>query len=583
MLQKAINDIKEAQAPLTLDLCNCDIGADGAGLLADAMREANIPLTLNLKGNSIGEDGARVIADAIKEMQFPLTLNLYGNNLGNIGAGLLAEVIMQVKVPLNLNLGGNVIEDDGAALLSDAIKQAQAPITLGLHGNNIGDAGAMALAEAIKEARVPLVLDLSSNNIRWTGIMALAEAIKEIHALFILELSNNGIGGAVMALVQAIKIAQIPLNLSLSHNNIEETGVIALVQSLKEARFPLTLDLFGNNIRVSGAMALAEAIKVAQVPFTLMQLDVNDDLLLVAARENNFIIDAGSNPSAFLARSGFSFSTLVIEQKLGCPSGVAKIIRDYISEEDLAWVGVAAIREIEGASYENKYSSINWELLNTVYPGCFNNRQQSYQNLVAYVGQVEKEGNHTTSVPSALAHEDDGSGQQDGGIVSSSSGSSGSTPPGGGASDLELACQFTALSNDAKAIWHEQRHSLQTGKDEGDVSTGETLLKTLFAWIKDLSKDRQQKLLSSFSMQLVLELLDDTGNPHKFITDQLSSKPTEDIFATEYQSHYGQDNFENNATDYARVSQRDLISISCDEVISSAGILPELSSTWSST
>jgi hypothetical protein len=75
---------------------------------------------------------------------------------------------------------------------------------------------------------------------------------------------------------------------------------------------------------------------------------------------------------------------------------------------------------------------------------------------------------------------------------------------------------------------------------------------TLFVWIKDLSKELKQQILSSFSMKQVLEMLEATTYHDKFVDDQLSSKPAEEIFISEHQKYYGQDDSVGDLTKYAQ-------------------------------
>jgi hypothetical protein len=85
--------------------------------------------------------------------------------------------------------------------------------------------------------------------------------------------------------VKRIKEARVPIILDLVFNNIGDAGVGFFAQSLKEARIPVALDLVGaNKIGMAG-------------------LD-----LFAAAQEDNFIIEARSDPSEFLSRIKFSMA-----------------------------------------------------------------------------------------------------------------------------------------------------------------------------------------------------------------------------------------------------------------------------------
>jgi tetratricopeptide (TPR) repeat protein len=110
----------------------------------------------------------------------------------------------------------------------------------------------------------------------------------------------------------------------------------------KEARVPLTLDLSENE--------RGEAV----------------DKFLSEAREDNFIIEARENPGGFLSRIKFSPSMMMLGLS-NLPTVLANLVHGYIGDEDLAWIEVAAIRAVEGASRDNKYASIDYDLLATVY------------------------------------------------------------------------------------------------------------------------------------------------------------------------------------------------------------------------
>jgi tetratricopeptide (TPR) repeat protein len=313
-VEEAIKEIKEAQGPLNLDLCASDVGEAGAKLLSEAIKEARVPLSVDLWNNDIGDSGAKFIAEAIKV----------------------------VRVPLNLYLGGNKIGVTGTRVLAQSLKVAQVPITLDLWNNFIGDSGAKFLSEAIKVAQVPLTLDLSGNNIRDAGAKFLAYAIIE---------------------------TRVPLSLDLKHNSIRGVGIKFLVRSLKEARAPLKLNLNGNlQVRATGEKSICDA------------------------QNNNFIINAKVNPSEFFAKLKFNpfnllglrpilIQTPEVKELIGLnyPQNIAIIIQEYAPDtEYLAWQVVAAIRAIEGGSRENKYASINYDLLAAVYS----------TNPVAYVASA---------------------------------------------------------------------------------------------------------------------------------------------------------------------------------------------------
>jgi hypothetical protein len=345
-LKTAVKQIKEARVPLTLDVSFNKIGGVGAEFFAETIKEALALFTLYLQDNEIGEAGAKLFAEAIKEAQVSLTLYLYDNEIGEAGAKFLATSIKEARFPLTLHLYNNVIVEAGVKALAEVIKEAQVPLILDLGGNGIGEIGAKFFAQSIKEALAPITLNLSWNKIGEAGVKALAEAIKEARAPVTFYLHDNKIGEAGATLfAQSIREARVPVTLYLYDNRIGEAGTKLLAQSLKEARVPIALDLI----------------------FDETPLATRCGEFLSCAQEDNFIIDARSNPLTFFSRIEFSLSMRMIDQALGFPSVLAKLVQDYIGDKDLAWIDVAAIRACDGASHENKYLSINYELLDAIY------------------------------------------------------------------------------------------------------------------------------------------------------------------------------------------------------------------------
>jgi hypothetical protein len=422
-----------------------------------------------------------------------------------------------------------------------------------LSGNNIGNAGAEAIAEAIKEVRVPLNLDLQLNVIGDAGGGEIAEAIKK---------------------------AQIPLNLDLQYNFIADAGAGVIAEAIMVARAPLTLKLGSNNIGVNRIQTIAKAITVARVPVLIYGGNFNK--VLPIDHLNYFTIESRLNPGQFLNRMEFRLNAM-LKKILGFTTELTALVQDYYTtNEDAAIMVATAILAVKGVARDTRYSSINLHLLNKAYPGWFNNQTQQPRSFCSAVLELlfgdlfdfsnapffynedmnralahgeeevkEEERNRTTTVSSRAAYKNDGGDSPEDGVVSSSSSApSDSPPPGGGAINSEnLHNQEAALSMDTQHIDHESMQASQLNNLEKE-STVETLLKTLLAWINDLSEELQQQILSSFKIQQLMEFLETTLNPNKFIEDQLGNKPDE-VFASEYQNLYGSQEYNANTTDYA--------------------------------
>jgi hypothetical protein len=514
MLKNIIKDIEEAQGPIDLDLDLEYIDDDGIKLLSEAIKEAKVPVNLFLSYTPLTTAGLMSLAEAIKQARNEFGLCLVGNGIGDKGVSLLVDGIKETNVPLNLNLGSNNLGDEGAKLLGDAIKAVRLPLNLCLSGNFIRAEGANSLADGIKQAKGPLNIELSGNRIGDEGAMSFAVAIRE---------------------------KDIPLNLCLSGNSIGKDGIGHIAAAIERAKSPITLDVSGNNIGTANVTLLANAIKVARTPFVLDWSADGNESILHDAIMDNFVVDARKDPSKFLEHTKLNLCKKMLEVGLGYPSVLAMLVTSYISDDDLAWAEVATIRAVPGASYENKYSSINHGLLNSACLNIMLEGEQpvkmiSSSKVDGCYEQKKGEGNMSSSASSMDANEKDGNDVENKKL--------GSALQAKFSNQQHIALDY--LSNGASTISY--------GGEQDSCRNKESLLTTVFTWIKDLSRALQQQILSSFSMHQVLEALEEVSDPNKFISEQLSSKQLEEIFTTEYQSYYDTYDFVDSSTQYAQMS-----------------------------
>jgi hypothetical protein len=114
---------------------------------------------------------------------------------------------------------------------------------------------------------------------------------------------------------------------------------------------------------------------------------------------------------------------------------------------------------------------------------------------------------------------------------------------------------FSYLSSYLQLINNVNKVTSNHGNSEDN--TTKDLLMTMFSWIKDLSKELQLRILSSFSMQQMFASLEITSD--KVIISQLTSHRFEEIFAADYKNYYAQDDFTDSAAKYARMAQSNTI------------------------
>lgn len=282
----------------------------------------------------------------IKNTLEPVLLDMSDSNLGDEEIQVLTDALRKASVSITLDLSYNSIGDHGIKHLASLIGNSLLTIT-SLAGNEIGDEGAKYLAEAISKISTAIVLDLSYNEIGDEGAKYLAEVVSEVSTAITLNLDSNHIGNiGAKYFAFAIKKASVPITLSLNYNDIEDGRIFA--SAILEISIPLTLYLEGTK---AGRM--------------LAYSHVMDD---------SFVIEAGINPSLFIdkIKSNIKFINKelpIIPLNVAHPvfslDSVGKLITDFLGLLEIATINIKAIREV-GASIDNKYSSINYNVLNSI-------------------------------------------------------------------------------------------------------------------------------------------------------------------------------------------------------------------------
>jgi hypothetical protein len=529
----------------------------------EQIKGARIPLVLYLDDYGIGDAGAKLVADALKEACAPITLHLSHNNIGVIGAEAIADSIRKALVPISLYLNNNKLGDEGIRLIADAMGDVRFHLILDLSFNNVGEAGAKLIAEAITRMETSLALDLGNNGIGDAGAISIAGAIRQAKNALVLYLHNNGIGddGAV-AIAGIIKEASSPFFLDLGLNIIGDNGAEQLASALIHAQAPITLDLYWNDIRAASVRYFAHALKYAKVPFCLCldnSMGPDAERMLSDALQDNFIVDARLSPSRFLKCIGFNLCKKLLGQVFDC-SFMASLIQDYVGSADLAWIEVSAIRAVDGASFENKYSSINSELLDTVYfnvsssnqaeapvfveqfqPMKFNamrnfNFERKRKRLVDYKWTPLKECKTNDEDEEEQYNDLDDAEDSESCSPQSSSSSPCFGYKSSEAQSEELASkQAREISLSTQAVNHVQQQVTQINNEGQDTDESQAFLEKLLLWIKDISEELQLHILSLFSIQQMLKFIESTLNPDKFITYQLSVNAMEEQLGLEDQ------------------------------------------------
>jgi Ran GTPase-activating protein (RanGAP) involved in mRNA processing and transport len=186
-----------------LELSIDELGAEGAAVIADALRAGNASLTkLALRDCAIGDDGAEALAEALGTNRTLARLDLRSNGIGARGALALGSA--RPAALTHLVLSRNEFADEGARALFDALRTNRVLTALDLARCSLGD-GAMPSVQGFLAANATLTsLDLSGNRIGDRGAQVLCDTLASANTtlaaanttLAHLNISSNDLGTA---------------------------------------------------------------------------------------------------------------------------------------------------------------------------------------------------------------------------------------------------------------------------------------------------------------------------------------------------------------------------------------------------
>ncbi|WP_255945705.1 ribonuclease inhibitor [Streptomyces odontomachi] len=292
-----------------LDLCKQALGAEGATLIADALRPGPVRHLL-LGTDGLGDDGAGTVAEkAVETAVETLYLGCNGITAGGAcriadglrasptvtgvwlkrnplraGAGEAGASIIEAARSLRtLDLVQTGLDPDGLAVLADALVTAASAgrrvTRLYVSGNPLGPAGAVSLCPLIAAGALG-ELYVSAARLGDAGAHTLADALAHAPygSLTRLSVASNGIGPQAAARLVAAAVAAGVETLDLGR--VRAAGALAAA---------------GNRIDEAAAAALAEAL--AAGPHRLRHLILSDTGM--RSREAHRLLDtAGRAVSA---------------------------------------------------------------------------------------------------------------------------------------------------------------------------------------------------------------------------------------------------------------------------------------------
>lgn len=163
-----------------VDLSMNDVGDDGAGKVAVALREWRHVCSLMMKSNVIGPKGAGRIAEALRDCVGLVRLDLAENEMGDEGVGRLAAVLPVLTALEFLDLASNEIGDEGAESLAAALGDGGKLQHLILRDNMIADEGAGFVALGLKRCRGLRLVDLVANRFGASLVKTLREVAGDV-------------------------------------------------------------------------------------------------------------------------------------------------------------------------------------------------------------------------------------------------------------------------------------------------------------------------------------------------------------------------------------------------------------------
>jgi Ran GTPase-activating protein (RanGAP) involved in mRNA processing and transport len=186
-LKMLANWLKRLPGPVSLNLSRNNIDAQGAALLAEALK-ANTLTALDLSNNPLGDQGACALAEGLTLNAGLTALNLSRAGVGSTGATALAEMLSANNTLRSLNLQCNALCDDGTQKLAIALYKNCTLNELNIEGNYVTDGSMPFIAELLKSVATLTSVHLGRNDFNAASLPLLADVLAANPSLKILDL-----------------------------------------------------------------------------------------------------------------------------------------------------------------------------------------------------------------------------------------------------------------------------------------------------------------------------------------------------------------------------------------------------------
>jgi Ran GTPase-activating protein (RanGAP) involved in mRNA processing and transport len=279
-LKMLANWLKKLPVSVSLNLSNNRIDAQGAALLADALK-ANTLTALDLSDNPLGDEGVCALA---KDMALNISLtalNLSRTGFGPTGATALADMLGTNRTLRSIKLLCNEFGDSGTAKLAVPLYKNCVLKELNIEGSYVNDKSMAVIAGLLKSNSTLTSVHLGRNDFSAASVPVLADVLAGNPSLKVLDLTQIPLDEhAVDRLAAAMEKNTNLTSLILTANQLGDACEAKLkrIQEITCSNDKLPARIAGASAAISGLSRLSVWIPPeisGQIASALGMLDQN--------------------------------------------------------------------------------------------------------------------------------------------------------------------------------------------------------------------------------------------------------------------------------------------------------------------
>jgi Ran GTPase-activating protein (RanGAP) involved in mRNA processing and transport len=244
----------------------------------DTLTTSSSLRTINLSECQIGAQGMESLAKLLIQTTGCTTLGLSSNPLGPLSCSSLVSLLQEGNLQ-SLQLASCELGDAGVTSLCQTIKACTGLRILDLSDNGIGAEGANEFAKSLQGDcwKAMKELKLANNSIGSDGMTAIAEALSSLETLDATQ-TKCGVQGAT-SILRATGLKR----LRLFNNELGSEGFKAIAAMLPECRL-LELDLGGNRADADDLLLLLQTLRATE-RITLKVLEIGGNATSMEVEE----------------------------------------------------------------------------------------------------------------------------------------------------------------------------------------------------------------------------------------------------------------------------------------------------------